>query len=782
MQSLDVNSTVNPEAPGVVHPVPPAGAMPQEPLDRLVRLASRLLDAPAALVTLSGRECQHPRGSVGLAAVPGGEAQLAACCRLAAAGPGEPLEADDAGPPGGEVPGEPFRAWLAVPLAGGGRVVGALCVADTRARRWSEGDRQALCDLAAGAAELIAARRAAERIRRSERLYRGLFEQSRDGVFITGRDGETESFNDAILALTGYSRDELSRMNAVETYADPADRQRFREALERDGSVQDFEVRVRRKDGSVRDVIYSATVRRREDGEVVGYQGIVHDISDRKRAERELRASRELFQTAFEHAPIGMALVALDGGWLDVNAALSALVGYSRAELLGRTFQEITHPDDLDADLAHARQLLAGEIPSYQFEKRYIHRDGHPVWGLLTGSLLRDEAGEPLHFIAQIQDITARREAEAALARSEALYRSLTENAHDMVTILDGEGAIAYDSPALETVLGYGHREWIGRPVLERVHPDDRERVEGFLRETLARPGENIPFERRARRADGSWRWLDGVGRNLLGDPAVRGIVTNSRDVTDRVEVRSRLEAYARELERSNRELQDFAYVASHDLQEPLRKIHAFGDRLAAQHAAALGDQGQDLLRRMQAAARRMQTLIQDLLAYSRVGTRAEPFVPVDLARVAGEVIADLQASIDESGGRVEVGPLPPVRADAMQMRQLLQNLIGNALKFHREGVPPLVRLTGAEAAGGTVELRVEDNGIGFDPRYRDRIFTPFERLHARTAYEGTGMGLAICRKIVHRHGGEIGTESAPGEGAAFIVTLPAHPHGKDAA
>jgi len=781
MQSLEANFLTAPEAPAVTQPAPG----PQESLDRLARLAARLLGAPAVLVTLASRERQVARSSLGVAGVPGAEAQLAACCRLAAARPGEALAGGgthrhvDAG---GAVPGEPFRAWLAVPLAGGERVLGAVCVADAAARRWSTDDEQALRDLAAGAAELIGARRGMERIRRSEWLYRGLFEQSRDGVFITGRDGETESFNDAVLALTGYSRDEFSRMNAIETYADPGDRQRFQEALALHGAVQDFEVRVRRKDGTVRDVIYSATVRRGEDGEVVGYQGIVHDITERKRAERELRASRELFQTAFEHAPIGMALVALDGGWLDVNAALSTLVGYSRAELLARTFQEITHPDDLEADLARVEQLMAGEIASYQIEKRYVHRDGHIVWILLTGSMLRDEAGEPLHFIAQIQDISARREAEAALARSEALYRSLTENAHDLVTILDGEGAISYESPAVETVLGYTHGAWVGRPVVERVHPDDRERIADFMREALARPGQNVPFERRARHADGSWRWLDGVGRNLLGDPAVRGIVTNSRDVTDRVEARSRLEAYARELERSNRELQDFAYVASHDLQEPLRKIHAFGDRLQARHAGELGEQGRDLLQRMQGAARRMQTLIQDLLAYSRVGTRAEPFVPVDLARVAGEVVADLQASIDESGGRVEVGPLPTVLADAMQMRQLLQNLIGNGLKFHREGVPPVVRVSAAVGAGGTVELRVEDNGIGFDPRYRDRIFTPFERLHARTAYEGTGMGLAICRKIVHRHGGEIDTDSAPGEGATFIVMLPAQPHGKDAA
>jgi signal transduction histidine kinase len=230
------------------------------------------------------------------------------------------------------------------------------------------------------------------------------------------------------------------------------------------------------------------------------------------------------------------------------------------------------------------------------------------------------------------------------------------------------------------------------------------------------------------------------------------------------------------ELERSNRELQDFAFVASHDLQEPLRKIQAFGDRLRGKHGEALGPEGIDYLERMQRAAHRMHVLINDLLTFSRVTSKGQPFVPADLGQIAREVLSDLEVRVEQTGARVEIGGLPTRDADPLQMRQLLQNLIGNALKFHRDGEPPHVRVSASVLADGgppRARIVVADNGIGFDMKYLDRIFTPFQRLHGRQEYEGTGMGLAVCRRIVERHGGTLTAESAPGEGSRFLVTLP---------
>jgi light-regulated signal transduction histidine kinase (bacteriophytochrome) len=230
-------------------------------------------------------------------------------------------------------------------------------------------------------------------------------------------------------------------------------------------------------------------------------------------------------------------------------------------------------------------------------------------------------------------------------------------------------------------------------------------------------------------------------------------------------------------LQRSNRELEQFASVASHDLQEPLRKIQAFGDRLQEKYAPELGAQGRQYVDRMQAAAIRMRNLIDSLLKYSRVTTKAQPFAPVNLGRVAREVVSDLEGRISQTGGRVDVGKLGTIEADSMQMRQLLQNLIANALKFSRPGEAPAVSVRSRSIVGrngsGQCEITVSDNGIGFEEEYLDRIFDVFQRLHGRQEYEGTGMGLAICRRIVERHGGSITAKSAPDKGAAFIVTLP---------
>jgi len=239
------------------------------------------------------------------------------------------------------------------------------------------------------------------------------------------------------------------------------------------------------------------------------------------------------------------------------------------------------------------------------------------------------------------------------------------------------------------------------------------------------------------------------------------------------------------ELARSNAELQQFACIASHDLQEPLRKIQAFGNMLQEKYSEALSEQGCNYIERMQNAAQRMQILIDDLLLLSRITTKAQPFIPVNLAEITKEVLSDLEVLIQQTGGFVEVGELPTIDADPLQMRQLLQNLIGNALKFHREEEPPSIRLYSQIIAEQQLESRensahaalcqitVEDHGIGFDQKYCDRIFQVFQKLHGRNEYQGTGMGLAICRKIVERHNGSITAESTLGQGAKFIVTLP---------
>jgi signal transduction histidine kinase len=250
-------------------------------------------------------------------------------------------------------------------------------------------------------------------------------------------------------------------------------------------------------------------------------------------------------------------------------------------------------------------------------------------------------------------------------------------------------------------------------------------------------------------------------------------------EVADRQRAEAAARATAEELKRSNAELEKFASVASHDLQEPLRKIRAFGDRLRTRCRDALGESGQSDLDRMLSSAERMARLIDDLFAYSRVGTQPRPFESVNLTEVARQVSADLESQAQRTGGRVEVGTLFAVHGDPTLLRQLFQNLIGNGLKYHRPDVPPVVRVEGrvAEGADGPVgEVTISDNGIGFDERHRDKMFELFGRLHAQGGYEGIGLGLAICKKVVERHGGSITARSVSDQGAVFPVTLPLHP------
>ena len=273
-----------------------------------------------------------------------------------------------------------------------------------------------------------------------------------------------------------------------------------------------------------------------------------------------------------------------------------------------------------------------------------------------------------------------------------------------------------------------------------------------------------------------------GIGRKIMllnarlvtHDPSVsRVILLAIEDVTERKLAERRLAAQRRELQRSNAALNEFAFVASHDLQEPLRKILSFGERLGTSAGPVLDGNARQYLERMLSAAARMRTLISDLLAYSQVATSSEPFAATDLAAIAREVVTDLETAIADAGGRIAVAELPVIDADALQMRRLLQNLLGNALKFRRKDVPVVVDLGASSSGDGTCTITVSDNGIGFKTEHAEKIFRLFERLHARAQYDGSGMGLAICRKIVERHGGSIAATSTTCQGATFIVTLP---------
>ena len=515
-----------------------------------------------------------------------------------------------------------------------------------------------------------------------------------------------------------------------------------------------------------------------------------------------------LFDTILETIAALVVVMDSDGRVLLLNEACEDLTGYTFEELEGRPMWDLLIPaDERPGVMEVFDELSAGNFPN-RYENDWLTQDGQRRTIDWSNSAIIDEQGEVELVVSTGVDITERREAEKAkrelirshaareaaeavrdsLRLSEGVFSGIVDLCADAIISVNAAQKITLFNQGAEEIFGYTPDEVLGQP-LEILLPSEARaahaaHIQGFSNAEkpsrrmgdrgaiygLRKNGELFPAEASIskQKIDGEWVFTAIV-----------------RDVTEEQAAQHRLKQANEELERSNADLEHFAAVASHDLQEPLRKIQAFGERLQSRFGKSLPERGQDYIDRMQNAAGRMSTLIDDLLAFSRVTTRARPFENLNLSDLIDDVVCDLEMRIEQSQGRVDIGPLPAIDADPIQMRLLFQNLIANGLKFHRQGVPPIVEVGMIENSNeiepsdkpeGDPEvcrIFVKDNGTGFDEKYLDRIFDVFQRLHGRGVYEGTGMGLAIARKIVERHGGGITATSTPGEGARFIITLP---------
>jgi PAS domain S-box-containing protein len=356
-------------------------------------------------------------------------------------------------------------------------------------------------------------------------------------------------------------------------------------------------------------------------------------------------------------------------------------------------------------------------------------------------------------------------ERSAELQRLQREYELILNAAGEGICGLDSEGMVTFVNPAAARLTGWSVEELVGKTERD------------FFGEHSAAP-EKASGERMLRRKDGSSLPVEFIRTQIEEGSGFTGTVLVFKDIAKRKEVEEGIAQKAAELARSNAELEQFAFVASHDLQEPLRKILAFGDRLKMKVEGAIAPEAREYLDRMQNAAARMRTLIDDLLAFSRVIRSSEAFKPVDLSSVIKGVLGDLEVRIEKTGAKIETSGLPTLEADPMQMHQLFLNLIANALKFQAPGGKPAIKVAGRPIISGSgqewFEISVQDNGIGFDEKYLDKVFAVFQRLHGRNEYDGTGIGLAVCRRITDRHHGTITARSKPGEGATFLCTLPA--------
>jgi PAS domain S-box-containing protein len=456
------------------------------------------------------------------------------------------------------------------------------------------------------------------------------------------------------------------------------------------------------------------------------------------------------------------------------------------------SFVEAVHPQDRERVSAELQRHAKGQ---WNIDYRIVRPDGSVRWIYDRGFQIQDEAGNLIWMCGVATDITERKQTEKELNEAKILLEKSFEALDEVVFVVDpADRTIIACNPAIERVFGYSPEEVLGRNTeFLHINKDMYKEFGQTIFPALDRMG-TYSGEFMMKRKDGSILPSEHTIKEIADDSGQpTWLISVVRDLSESKRYEEQLKAYIQRLEQSNKELEEFAFVASHDLQEPLRKIQAFGDRLIGKFGDSLNESGRDYLERMLNASKRMQDLIDGLLTYSRVATKAQPFVPVNMNEVIQKVLSNLETRIDETGGTVAVDDLPTLEADPNQMLQLMQNLISNALNFHQKGIPPAVKI-GARPIrtakkprgnryppGEACEIRVEDNGIGFDGKYLDRMFMPFQRLHGRSEYEGVGMGLAICRKIIERHGGNITAESTPGTGSTFILTIPARlPKGGD--
>ena len=494
------------------------------------------------------------------------------------------------------------------------------------------------------------------------------------------------------------------------------------------------------------------------------YEAAQAEIAARARAERGLRESEERFRATFENAPVGIAHVGLDGSWLRVNDRLCEIVGYPREELLERTFQDITHPDDLDADLAEGRRLRAGEIDAYAVEKRYVRKDASAVWANVTVSMLRNEAGEPLYFISVVEDVSARKRAEEERRRFEAAAEAARAVARereqatrvlaavgDGIVLVDHAGIVRHWNPAAERILGLPANEVVGR-ALEAAVPSWHE-----VRERLSRPEEDASAETVPIEIGEHELWL-----SVVAVQSADGFVYAFRD-----------ETHERSLERAKSE---FIATVSHELRTPLAAVYGAAQTLLRQDVDVPIERRRRLLEMIATQSDRLVRIAEEVLLASKLESGDLPIAsePVDVVEIARETVDAMRSRLPGGMSLELLSPpdLPAARGDTGKLRQVLLNLVDNAIKYSPDGGSVTVA---AERLDASVRVEVRDRGLGIPAPEQDRIFEKFYRVDPllTRAPGGTGLGLYICRELVQRMDGRIGVESSEGSGSVFFVELP---------
>jgi PAS domain S-box-containing protein len=556
---------------------------------------------------------------------------------------------------------------------------------------------------------------------------------------------------------------------------------------------------------------------------------------DIQRREDILRAERDRIQKYLDTAGVIFLVIEKDGTVSLVNQKGCELLGYAREQIIDKKWADYFVPPNVRQDVKSVLQTLVteGNKPVEYFENPVLTQSGEERIIAWHNTILRDESGNVSAILSSGEDITDIKHAEEMLWQRAAQLSLLNTVGNKIASVLDLDNLLNRATQLVQESFGYHHAA---------LFIIDRERQELVMRTKAGSFAHLYPPDHRLKPGQGMVGWAGLHGETLLANnvetepryvnlypdllPAgselsvplrvaqeIIGVldvqspqrdafddndvmvietladqiaiaIENARlyeelqqELTERQRAEERLEHYAKELERSNRELQQFAYVASHDLQEPLRMVASYLQLLERRYAGKLDQDADDFIAYAVDGATRMHMLINDLLAYSRVSTRAQPFEPAVCSDILQHALSNLSIAIEEREATITYDDLPTLEGDATQLTQVFQNLIGNAIKFHRVGVPPCIHVS-VERQNADWRFSISDNGIGIAPEHTERIFLIFQRLHAREEYPGTGIGLAVCKKIVERHGGRIWVTSEPGKGSTFYFTVPARERG----
>lgn len=749
-------------------------------LDALARAASLACGTPIALISLVDAERQWFKANVGLEGVEETSRELAFCAHAVLGNDVMVVpdaSADQRFADNPLVAGTPdIRFYAGAPLRlSSGETIGTLCVID---RQPHVPDAQQLDMLrclstaVVGALEARVARRQVEAAIRDTAWAALVMEHSADAIVSLDAELVIRRWNPAAERLFGYSAAEIIGRSAS-VLAPPEQRAGQQQARARvtAGQAHTYDAVRRHKDGSELPVSITLVPEFNDQGQVPNATLFVRDIRHHQNALATSAAAAEMMRRHYEHTPLMLHVIDASNRLLMVSDHWLEALGYSRDEVIGRPSLDFLTPASrekaLNVGLPRVRET--GRVDG--IELQFVTRDGRVRDVML--SAISDTGPEPWpHLIvAGLQDVTERKLQEAARRESEDLLQRTGRVAGVGGWSLDvGSGTIRWTEET-RRIHGVSHDyEPQLKTALDFYAPEARPLIQAAVETGMAH-GTPWDLELPLVRADGRRIWVRAVGAVEFTNGKPVRLVGALQDITERRLLDQRLTEKRQALARSNEDLERFAYVASHDLQEPLRMVTSYGQLLARRHADGLSAEGREFLHFMVDGGQRAQALIRDLLALARLDSEGRAPVPVALEQVLAEVLQPLRLKLQETCAIVTHDALPTVNADPAQMRQLLSNLVGNALKFTGPRAPQVH--VGAQREPGQWRISVQDNGIGIEAKFFERVFVMFQRLHLRSEHEGTGIGLALCKKIVERHGGHIGVESTPGEGTTFWFTLP---------